>query len=59
MLLLGSQPNAAIKGAAHLTLVLWMLNSSLNPVVFGWKLKEVRQIVNNDFKKIIPCKSND
>ena len=59
VLLLSSQPNAAIKGAAHLTLVLWMLNSSLNPVVFGWKLKEVRQIVNNDFKKIIPCKSND
>lgn len=59
VLLLSSQPNAAIKGTAHLTLVLWMLNSSLNPVVFGWKLKEVRQIVNNDFKKIIPCKSND
>lgn len=59
VLLLSSQPNAVIKGAAHLTLVLWLLNSSLNPLVFGWKLKEVRQIVKNDFKKIIPCKSND
>ena len=55
VLLVSSQPSVEIQGAVQLTAVLVMLNSSLNPVVFGWKLKEVRQILKNDFKKFIFC----
>ena len=53
------QPNAAIKGAIQLTTVLVLLNSSFNPVVFGWKMKEVRQIVKNDLKNFMFWKAED
>ena len=59
VLLAISQPNAAIKGAIQLTTVVMLLNSSLNPVVFGWKMKEVRQIVKNDFKNFMFWKAED
>ena len=36
-----------------------LLNSSLNPVVFGWKMKEVRQIIKNDFKNFMFWKAED
>ena len=51
--LLASGPNVATQGAVQLTTVLVMLNSSLNPVVFGWKMKEIRQIVKSDFRKFV------
>ena len=50
------QPNAAIKGAIQLTTVQVLLNSSLNTVVFDWKMKEVRQ---NDFKNSMFWKAED
>ena len=53
------QPNAAIKGAIQLTTVQVLLNSSLNTVVFGWKMKEVRQIVKNDLKNFMFWKAED
>lgn len=53
VLVASSRPSAAKHGAVQLTTVLLMLNSSLNPVVFGWKVKEVRQIVKSDFKKFV------
>lgn len=53
VLVASSRPSAAEHGAVQLTTVLLMLNSSLNPVVFGWKVKEVRQIVKSDFKKFV------
>ena len=59
VLLVIPQPNAAIKGAIQLTAVQVLLNSSLNPVVFGWKMKEVRQIVKNDSKNFMFWKAED
>ena len=59
VLLVIPQPNAAIKGAIQLTTVQVLLNSSLNTVVFGWKMKEVRQIVKNDFKNFMFWKAED
>ena len=54
VLLASSEPSvAAIQGAVQLTTVLVMLNSSLNPVVYGWKMKQVREIIKNDLKKLI------
>ena len=54
--LLVSEQNVKIQGAVQLTTVLVMLNSSLNPLVFGWKIKDVRQIIQSDFKKYILCR---
>ena len=59
VLLVIPQPNAAIKGAIQFTTVQVLLNSSLNTVVFGWKMKEVRQIVKNDFKNFMFWKAED
>lgn len=56
--LLVSDQNVKIQGAVQLTTVLMMLNSSLNPLVFGWKMKNVRQIIQSDFKKYILCRQN-
>ena len=53
------QPNAAMKGSIQLTTVQVLLNSSLNTVVFDWKMKEVRQIVKNDFKNSMFWKAED
>ncbi|XP_068748945.1 adenosine receptor A3-like [Montipora capricornis] len=51
--LINSDPDIRIQTAIHLTTILLMLNSSLNPLIFAWKLKEIRQIVKNNFKMFI------
>lgn len=50
VLFVSSRPSSTTKGVVQLTTVLMMLNSSLNPLVFGWKMREVRQNVKNYFK---------
>ena len=54
-----SSAECSDKGAIQLTTVQVLLNSSFNPVVFGWKMKEVRQIVKNDFKNFMFWKAED
>ena len=56
--LLVSDQNVKIQGAVQLTSLLVMLNSSLNPLVLGWKMKDMRRIIQNDFKKYILCRQN-
>ena len=51
--------STTMKGAVQLTTVLMMLNSSLNPLVFGWKMREVRQNVKNYFKSYFFHKSDE
>ena len=53
--LLVSGPSAVLQGTIQFSTVLMMLNSSLNPIVFGWKLKEIRQIVKNDLRMFFRC----
>ncbi|XP_078361324.1 histamine H2 receptor-like [Oculina patagonica] len=53
--LLVSGPSVVLQGTVQFTTVLVMLNSSLNPIVFGWKMTEIRQIVKNKFKTLFCC----
>ena len=39
--------------AGHVTLFLVLLNSSLNPVLYCWRYREVRKIVKSTVKKIL------
>ena len=50
--LLISGPNVALQGTIQFSTVLMMLNSSLNPVVFGLKMKEIRQIIKRELKML-------
>ena len=40
--------------AFHVTLLFVLLNSSLNPVVYCWRYREIRQIMKSTVKKNIP-----
>lgn len=53
--LLISGPSVVLQGTVQLATVLMMLNSSLNPIVFGWKMGEIRQIVKNKVKTLFCC----
>ena len=59
VLFVSSRPSTTMKGAVQLTTVLMMLNSSLNPLVLGWKMREVRQNVKNYFKSYFFHKSDE
>lgn len=50
--LLISGPNVVLQGAIQFSTVIMMLNSSLNPVVFGLKMKEIRQIIKRELKML-------
>ncbi|CAH3111188.1 unnamed protein product [Pocillopora meandrina] len=50
--LLISGPNVVLQGTIQFSTVLMMLNSSLNPVVFGLKMKEIRQIIKRELKML-------
>lgn len=54
-ILLISGPSVVLQGTVQLATVLMMLNSSLNPIVFGWKMGEIRQIVKNKVKTLFCC----
>lgn len=47
--LITSNPDVRNQAAIHVTAIVIMLNSSLNPIVFGWKMKEICQIVKYYF----------
>ena len=53
--LLISGPSVVLQVTVQLATVLMMLNSSLNPIVFGWKMREIRQIVKNKVKTLFCC----
>ena len=50
--LLISGPNVVLQGTIQFSTVLVMLNSSLNPVVYGLKMKEIRQIIKRELKML-------
>jgi len=41
--------------ANRATFFFLLLNSSLNPIVYYWRYREIREIVKNTVKKNIPC----
>lgn len=53
--LLISGQSVVLQGTVQLASALMMLNSSLNPIVFGWKMTEIRQIIKNKVKTFFCC----
>lgn len=53
--LLISGQSVVLQGTVQLASALMMLNSSLNPIVFGWKMTEIRQIIKNKVKTLFCC----
>lgn len=49
----------ALKGFFHITMTLGFLNSSLNPVIFCWRMREIRVYVLEVGAKILPCLEPD
>ena len=41
--------------AGEVSLCLFFLNSSLNPVLYCWRIKDVRQEVKNSIRKCLCC----
>ena len=46
-------PSAPVYNAWYYTVTLVFLNSSLNPILYGWKIKEVRQAVKNTIRQVL------
>jgi len=53
--LLISGQSVVLRGTVQLASALMTLNSSLNPIVFGWKMTEIRQIIKNKVKTLFCC----
>lgn len=45
----------AMKGIFHLSMTLGFLNSTLNPIIFCWRMREIRGYVLQIGKRILPC----
>lgn len=41
--------------ASHYTATLVFINSSLNPILYCWKIKEVRQAVKETIRQVVCC----
>ena len=52
--LIKSPPSTALDGVMVYTLTLVFLNSSLNPVVYGWKMKHVRHAMIDVLRNLFP-----
>jgi len=48
-----SEPSAAVFLAWDYTMTLLFLNSSLNPILYCWKIKELRQAVKARIRKAL------
>ena len=44
-----------LKGIFHFSMTLGFLNSSLNPIIFAWRMGEIRQYTLETMKSILPC----
>ena len=51
ILLITGSDQSSVRFAIHATLFFVLLNSSLNPVVYCWRYREIRQIVKSTVKK--------
>ena len=43
----------------HLTLFITLLNSSLNPVIYCWRYREIREKTKNIIRKLFGCQKNE
>ena len=50
-----AKPSSSLFLAWNYTFTLVFLNSTLNPILYCWKIDEVRQVVKNTIKQVIYC----
>ena len=55
VLFLHSEPSSSFAVASSYTLTLVSLNSSLNPILYCWKIDEVRQAVKDTIRQVLCC----
>ena len=48
-----------LKGMFQFSLTLAFLNSSLNPILYCWRMREIRRYVLEMLKKFLPCLQMD
>ena len=53
-LLIQSPPSTALDGVYRYSLILVFLNSSLNPVIYGWKMRHIRHAMIDVLRDIFP-----
>ena len=54
-LVIHAEPFSSVSLAWSYTLTLLYLNSSLNPILYCWKLDEVRQAVKDTIRQVLCC----
>ena len=54
-LVIHSEPSSSVSLALSYTLTLVSLNSSLNPILYCWKIDEVRQAVKDTIRQVLCC----
>ena len=54
-LLIHAEPSSSVALAWSYTVTLLYLNSSLNPILYCWKLDEVRQAVKDTIRQLLCC----
>ena len=54
-LIIHSEPSSSISLAWSYTFTLVFLNSSLNPILYSWKIEEVRQAVKDIIRQVLCC----
>ena len=55
VLIIHSEPSSSVSLALSYTLTLVSLNSSLNPILYCWKIEEVRQAVKDTIRQVLCC----
>ena len=50
-----SEKNTGIQALSIYTRSLVFLNSSLNPIVYSWKMRDIRQTIINTLRNTFPC----
>ncbi|XP_068713815.1 melanocortin receptor 4-like [Montipora foliosa] len=54
-LIIHSEPSSSVALAWSYTFTLVFLNSSLNPIIYSWKIEEVRQAVKDTIRQVLCC----
>ena len=54
-LVIHAEPSSSVSLAWTYTATLVFLNSSLNPILYCWKIDEVRQAVNDTIRQVLCC----
>ena len=52
-----SGPNTTLRHVFYYSLTMILLNSSLNPLIYCWKMRHIRHSVINTMQNIFPCYS--